>query len=449
MSIIIIYPSPIVECLCNKTIYDEVFFMKTTAVRLHGVKDLRLETFDLPDLKPTEILARVISDSICMSTYKATNQGSLHKRVPDNIATHPTIIGHEFCLELIEVGSVWKDKYQAGDKYSIQPALNYQGSLNAPGYSYEFIGGDATYVIIPEEVMIQNCLLPYDGEGYFSGSLAEPFSCVAGAFHENFRSNFDKHIHEMDIKKDGSMVLLAAAGPMGLAAIEYTVNRDRAPKRLIVTDIDQRRLDYASEMISPVFAKTKGISLSYINTANFNDPVTQLKEMNGGKGFDDVFVFAPVKVLVEQGNQLLGSYGCLNFFAGPSNTEFSATLNFYNLHYEAHRYTGTSGGNTNDMIEVLDMFSKNKLRPEILISHVGGLDSVIETTLNLPHVPGTKKLVYTHISMPMTAISDFAKLGESDPLFKALAEICFCHDGLWSVEAESYLLEHGKKIEVQ
>ena len=66
-----------------------------------------------------------------------------------------------------------------------------------------------------------------------------------------------------------------------------------------------------------------------------------------------------------------------------------------------------------------------------MITHVGGLNSVAETTLNLPKIPGGKKLVYTHIDMPMTAISDFADKGKDDPMFAALAEICDRHNGLW------------------
>jgi len=49
--------------------------MKTKAVRLYGKDDLRLEEFELPDIKDGEILAHVVSDSICMSSYKATKQG--------------------------------------------------------------------------------------------------------------------------------------------------------------------------------------------------------------------------------------------------------------------------------------------------------------------------------------------------------------------------------------
>ena len=39
--------------------------MKTKALRLYGAKDLRTEEFELPEITDDEILAEVISDSIC------------------------------------------------------------------------------------------------------------------------------------------------------------------------------------------------------------------------------------------------------------------------------------------------------------------------------------------------------------------------------------------------
>ena len=75
--------------------------MKTKAVRLHGVNDLRLEEIELPAIKDDEILARIVSDSVCMSTYKAAQQGAAHKRVPNNVAEKPVIVGHEFCGEIV------------------------------------------------------------------------------------------------------------------------------------------------------------------------------------------------------------------------------------------------------------------------------------------------------------------------------------------------------------
>ena len=113
--------------------------MKTKAVRLYCKNDLRLEEFDLPEIKEDEILAHIISNSICMSSHKAAIQGTEHKRIPNDINKNPIIIGHEFCGEIIEVGLKWKNKFQTGDKFSIQPALNIkEDPFIAPGYSYQY-----------------------------------------------------------------------------------------------------------------------------------------------------------------------------------------------------------------------------------------------------------------------------------------------------------------------
>lgn len=422
--------------------------MKTRAVRLYGKMDLRLEEFELPVIKDDEILARVVSDSICMSSYKASLQGSEHKRVPNDIAENPIIIGHEFAGELLEVGIKWAHKFKAGDKFSIQPALYYEngpvGLLSAPGYSYKYIGGDATYVIIPNEVMEQDCLLIYNGEGYYPASLAEPLSCVIGAMHANYHTTPGSYEHKMEIVDGGKMAILAGVGPMGLAAINYVLHReDRKPSLLVVTDVDQTRLDRAATIYTTEFAASRGIDLIYLNTGNIDDPVKVLRDKTGGTGYDDVFVFAPVRPVVEQGDAILGFDGCLNFFAGPNDTEFSAMLNFYNVHYAYTHIVGTSGGNNDDMVEALDIMSKG-LDPAGLVTHIGGLNAVADTTNNLPNIPGGKKLIYTHIDMPLTAISDFGKLGETDEFYRELAEICSRHDGLWSVEAETFLLSRAK-----
>jgi L-sorbose 1-phosphate reductase len=350
--------------------------MKTKAVRIYGVNDLRLEEFELPPIKDDEILAKVVSDSICMSSHKLAMQGNAHKRVKSDLAKRPVMIGHEFCGVLVEVGKKWAGKFKAGDKFAIQPALNYEGTLWAPGYSYEYIGGDATYIIIPKEVMEMDCLLPYTADAFFPGSLSEPVSCIVGAYHAQYHTKGGSYVHEMGIKKGGSLALLASVGPMGMGAIDYAMHADRKPARVVVTDIDQARLDRAASIYTVAEAKRNGVELIYINTKDIADPVAKLKELNGGKLFDDVFVFAPVKPLVELADRLLGNDGCLNFFAGPTDTSFSALLNFYDVHYEAHHLVGTSGGNTDDIKESLAMMADGRLNPVTMVTHVGGLDSV-------------------------------------------------------------------------
>lgn len=66
-------------------------------------KDLRLEEFELPEITDDEILVKVISDSICMSTYKCAILGTEHKRVYEDVAEHPAIMGHEFAGDIIKV----------------------------------------------------------------------------------------------------------------------------------------------------------------------------------------------------------------------------------------------------------------------------------------------------------------------------------------------------------
>ena len=418
--------------------------MKTKAVRLYGKDDLRLEEFELPSITNDEILAKVVSDSICMSSYKAALQGSDHKRIPKDVAKNPIIIGHEFSGELIEIGANWQGKFNAGQKFSIQPAIYYEGGpvgvMSAPGYSYKYIGGDATYIIIPKDVLVKDCLLVYDGPGFYPASLAEPLSCVIGSMHANYHIEPGSYMHKMDISDGGKMAILAGVGPMGLAAINYVINRtDRKPKLCVVTDIDQLRLDRAKSVYPVEEAAEKGIELIYLNT-RMDNPVEELRRTSGNTGFDDVFIFAPVESVIEQGDSILAFGGCLNFFAGPSDPTLDARINFYNVHYAYTHLVGTSGGNTEDMKEALDIMTKG-LDPAGLVTHIGGLNSVIDTTLNLPHISGGKKLIYTHLDMPLTAIKDFSEKGNSDPLFGKLADICNNHQGLWSIEAEAFLMK--------
>ncbi|MDR0497320.1 MAG: zinc-binding dehydrogenase [Treponema sp.] len=425
--------------------------MKTKAVRLYGENDLRLDEFELPENKDDEILAKVVSDSICMSSHKLALQGAKHKRVRHDLAREQPIIGHEFCGTIEKVGSKWADRFKPGDKFAIQPALNYPdadgvATLWAPGYSFEFLGGDATFVIIPKEVMEMDCLLEYKANNFFMGSLAEPVSCIVGAFHAQYHTKGGSYVHSMGIVKGGSMALLAGAGPMGLGAIDYAIHNPRKPSRLVVTDIDDNRLARAARLLSIGEAKKNGVELSYINTRDVSDPVEHLKYLNEGKLYDDVFIFAPVKPIVEMGDRLLGHDGCLNFFAGPVDPAFSAGINFYNVHYESHHIVGTSGGNTDDMKESLAMMAQGSLNPVFMITHIGGLDAVAKTTIDLEKISGGKKLIYTHKKLPLTAIDDFEELGKNNPFFAKLAEICSRYHMLWNEEAEEYLLENAPEI---
>ena len=416
--------------------------MKTKAVRMYGTRDLRLEEFELPEIKDDEILVKIMSDSICMSTYKLVEQGKKHKRAPQNIETSPIIIGHEFAGVIVKVGAKWQNQFKPGQRFAQQPALNYKGSLASPGYSYEYFGGACTYCIIPHEVMELGCLMNYDGDSFFEASLGEPMSCIIGGYHANYHTNKKNYEHTMGTKEGGNILIMGGCGPMGLGAVSYGIQFENRPKRIVVTDISDDRIARAKKMITPEQAAANGVELIYANTAAMDDEYEGLMALTEGHGYDDVFVYVPNKQVAELGDRLLAFDGCMNFFAGPTDNQFKAEINLYNSHYTSTHILGTTGGNNDDLIEANKLAAAGKIEPAVMVTHVGGINSIIDTTLNLPKIPGGKKLTYTQFDMPLTAIDDFEKLGKTDPLFAKLDAACKENRGMWSAKAEKILFGH-------
>ena len=78
--------------------------MKTTLAAIYGQRDVRLRESELPEITDNELLVNVLSDSVCLSTWKAAFLGSVHNRVLDDLDYHPLIIGHECAGDIVTVG---------------------------------------------------------------------------------------------------------------------------------------------------------------------------------------------------------------------------------------------------------------------------------------------------------------------------------------------------------
>ena len=454
--------------------------MKAKALRLYGAGDLRLDDIDLEPAGEDGIIVEIVANSVCVSDYKCVSLGAGHKRVPGDIAAHPVIIGHEMSGIVREVGEKWKGNFSVGQRVGIQPTLNVPGHAldSVIGFSWRGMGGESTLVRLPSIVMEMGCLLPYGGDAFFKCSLAEPVSCVLAGLRANYHNEQAAHAHAQGIKADGAMLLMAGCGSMGLGLVDIACHSpERRPRMLVVTDVDETRLSRAARMFGltgngergtgngegergngeqgtgngPEVARgnANGVELVFVNTRDVEDPVALLKGYSGAEeGYDDIFVMAAVPALLSQCSSLLAYDGCLNFFAGPKDKELTAPFNFYNVHYMMHHVAANSGSLVGDMADCVDWIGRGILHPEVMVTHVGGLDSAADATLGLMTVPGGKRLVYTHVSMPMTALSDFAEKGRTDPMFAELDRICQAHNGLWSKEAEDYLLANAPKVEI-
>ena len=417
--------------------------MQVKGVRLYAKDDIRLEEFELPEIKDDEILVKVMSDSICMSPWKMVKQGADHKRVPADVADHPIIIGHEFAGDIVKVGKKWQDKFKPGQKFAQQPAI--PGQAESPGYSYTECGGAATYCIFPNDIIEAGCLWTHEGDSYFESSVAEPMCCVICGYKTNYHVK-DRYEHVMGTKAGGSIAILGGCGPMGLGAVSYALAIENKPAKVIVTDIDDAKLARANEVISVEEAKEKGVELIYVNTAKMDDPVDGLKALSvDGKGFDDVFIFAPNEEMVTYGVKMLAFDGCLNFFSGPADQEFSSRVNFYNIHYNSTHFVGTSGGNTEDMIQSIELIESKTVNVAKIATHILGLDHAVETTKALPELEGSKKIVYTHKKFPLTEVDKFDE-NSDDEYIRELKSIVERNGNLWSAEAERYFIQNAPEI---
>ena len=417
--------------------------MKTKAVRLYGAMDLRLEEFELPPISEDEVLLRVVTDSLCASTYKAVKQGSKHKRVPETVSETPIIVGHEMSGEIVQVGAALQDRWSVGQKIVIQPALKLESGYD-PGYSYPYIGGAATYAVVPKIVLERNCMIPYEGDAYFKGSLCESLACVIRGYKGFYHTDYSNYVRTDGAKVGGKLAILGGAGPMGLGAVDLAGGY-AGLSQVVVTDLNEDRLTYARSKCKPEDAAKYGCELIYLNTSETEDPVAKLLEISDG-GFDDVFVMVPVPALFTMAEKICREDGCVNFFAGPPIHDMPGTLNLYRVHYDGIHVVGTAGSIPQDMVDIIELIEKDKIHPGAVVSHILGLNAYIDTLLAMEHPNGAKKVCYNGLDIPLIAVDELDQWAEKDPMYGELAAIVKRNGGLWCTEAEEYLLAHAPKI---
>jgi L-sorbose 1-phosphate reductase len=238
---------------------------------------------------------------------------------------------------------------------------------------------------------------------------------------------------------NGCMAILGGCGPMGLGAIDYALHCANPPRLIVVTDINKALLQRAREIFAGEMGVEGGRKLVFLDGSQ-----PDMKEAllaHAPDGYDDVFTMVPSAPVVELADGILGRDGCHNFFAGPTDQEFSARINWFNVHYGATHVVGTSGGTVRSILESVELMKQGRISPAVMITHIGGLNAVVDATLNLPKIPGGKKRIYTQIDFPLTAIADLAEKGKTDPLCRRLGEIVAANNLLWCPEAERVLLE--------
>jgi len=384
--------------------------MKATVLSGLGFENIAIKEILVPEPGPKQLLARVDAAGVCTSILKILQQGSNHQLFNGwDLVKWPVILGDEGSLTIVKAGSELKDKYIAGKRYGIQPAVNHRPINHLERYNnsgkgmektavgYTLSGLLAEFILIKEEVLAGNCLvpLPDDDMPYFAVSMAEPISCVISSQTRNFHiykdSPMSQRYAKLGIKENG-ICIIVGAGAMGLIHIELAMRYK--PRVLIVNDVLEERLELVNRVLKPK-AEKKGVKLITVTPDKIYDLLT---EVSDGKMADDIILAVGVKQVQQEAFRWLGFGGVVNLFGGLPRRDSLLNIDNIRVHYEEIKVTGSSGGDVGDYIATLDAIKNNDIDAGNYVAAVGSIDNTIKVLqmIDNKQIQG-KAILYPHI----------------------------------------------------
>lgn len=350
-----------------------------------GFENVAVRDVAVPQPGPNQLLARVDAAGVCTSILKIVAQGANHTYFNGwDPVKFPVILGDEGSVTIAKVGANLMKKYKVGQRYAIQPAVDvgpirhrnrYRNNAlgmtkSAVGYT---LGGNlAEYLLIGEEVLEGQCLLPLPDAKlpYFAVSMGEPISCVYSAqerqIHLLKENPYAPRVPKLGMLTGGTTIVIGA-GPMGLMHVEMALRY--RPKHLIVCDKIQQRLDRAKNTIGAK-ARKAGVNLVTIQSDQLKDTVQKL---TGGAGADDIVLAVGINPVQQSALELLGKGGVANLFGGLPKGQHLLQLDALRVHYDEIKLVGSSGGAPSDLAATLDAIAKGDIDPGNYVYGVGAL----------------------------------------------------------------------------
>ena len=207
------------------------------AVRLHGVRDLRLEQVPDPVPAPDEVVLAVKAVGVCGSDLHHYLEGSIGAIRSEE----PFVLGHEFAAEVVEGGSLAPDALTLGTLVAVDPNRSCgtcewcrEGHTNlCPDVRFTGVppypGALAEYVTArPEELVA----LP-EGFDASKGALLEPLGVA---------------IHALELARLKPLASVAVVGVGAIGALLLQVARLCGAGRIVAVDPLSYRRRLASEL---------------------------------------------------------------------------------------------------------------------------------------------------------------------------------------------------------
>lgn len=277
------------------------------AAMLYGVKDLRVEDVEVPKVDAGEVLVKVKAATTCGTDLKILQRGYIEK-----VIKLPTIFGHEWAGEVVEVGEGldWPKKGMRVRAGNSAPCLRCvmcrRGKYNLCENMIWLWGAYAEYIKVPARMVLVNMQGVPQHVSYEEAAVTEPLACVLHG------------VEEARVKL-GDTVTIIGAGPIGLLHL-LTVRKIGAEKTIII-DLVEERLSLAEKL---------GVDEA-IN-AGKEDVVERIRGLTGGYGADVVIEAIGLPTTWEQALKLVRKGGTVLEFGGcPPGTEIKVDTEL--LHY--------------------------------------------------------------------------------------------------------------------
>ena len=240
-------------------------------------------------------------------------------------------------------------------------------------------------------------------EGFFYQGA--PGTVLSAAYGRNVRSK---------VKKGGTCWLPGGAGAMGQMHTQLAVENPEGPARILVTDMDSSRIANVERLLAETIAE-RGIEFKAVNPSSLSkEEFDALLREFAPEGFDDIIRLVPVVPVRAHAANYLGEDGLMNIFAGiPAGVE--GMLSIDGMVNRGCRYIGSSGSRTEHLRHTLVLAETGELNPVTALAAVGGMKALkqgLEAVMNAKF-PGKTVIFPNAPDMPLTPVSDIAKLGSA------------------------------------
>jgi threonine dehydrogenase-like Zn-dependent dehydrogenase len=397
-----------------------------------GFENLQLRRVQVPRPGKSQFLARVDAVFACASDGKLIESASDHPFLYGwDTGRWPISIGHEGCITAVEVGENLRGKFRAGQAFCLQPAIHcgpinhrerYQNpdSIDNIAIGYTLGGLFAEYILITEEVIETESLIPYDTSKvpYFAAAFSEPLSCVYSSQNQVSHIYKKGPMYPREVRlglKERGVVLILGAGPMGILHAELAMIH--RPRAVIISEPLEKRRRQAQEIIK---SKAEKWGVVFVVT-NPHEVARMLKGITGGRGADDCISALGIAKVQEESISYLGRGGVAVFFGGMKAGESLIAVDTRRIHYDGVSIVGSSGGDPSDIQVVMRLIERGEVSLEMYVKRVGGLEAALDLvrSVKVQEFFG-KGLIYPQVSHPLFPVDSWSFAKEKEFLEKNL-----------------------------